>query len=122
MSVALQRHRGISRAMICASACTHDLLQSAVPPRAVVPSRQEALDGGITLTIFAGCEKLTGNLLVANLGGSPILRWLLSIKTHKLALQGLAGFIVHRRRTVRRTISSEKGEDSRIYFPPRRGC
>ena len=66
--------------MICASACTHDLLQSAVPPWAVVPSRQEALDGGIPLTIFEGCAKLTGDLLMANLEGSPILRWLLYIQ------------------------------------------
>jgi len=66
--------------MLCTSAGRHDLLQSAVPPWAVVPSRQEALDGGIPLTIFEGCAKLTGDLLMANLEGSPILRWLLYIQ------------------------------------------
>jgi hypothetical protein len=55
MSVALQRHRGISRAMIRAAACTHDLLQSAVPPWAVVLSRQEALDGGIRSPVQEEC-------------------------------------------------------------------
>src|SRR5262245_35719797 len=80
MSVPLQRHRGIARAMLRASAGTHDLLQSAVLPCAVVPSRQDALDGGIILTIFEGYTKLTGNLLMANLEGFPILRWLLYIQ------------------------------------------
>jgi len=80
MSVALQRHRGISRAMIRASASMHDLLRSAAPPWAVVPSRQEALASGIALTLFEGWAKLTGHLLVANLEGSPIVRCLLYIQ------------------------------------------